>query len=385
MILSRKVKASQTSTRSNDQSNEDLDAEPELRTAQNSKEEKDALGVAAQAGLLGCYVLIWVTYTLLISSSRTEYGEYAYNPLSVILFSEIAKLIVSTIALALKHSSHQDSLSVEPSMLGTDLEKNDHGKVTEGVGAMFMQRVAVTCPGLVSVVESWEVGKYFAVPAMIYAVYNMLSYVNLKLFSPVEFKVLINIRILLTGVTLHWGFGRTLASRQWIALLFLMLGCTLTQLTPDFHWKFEPFHLATMLVQSFLSSLGGVYSEILLQKNISLSIHVKNSYLYIFSILFNLVWISIAEPEMLASWAALTRGFNAHIVLLVAVSTSAGLFTAVFLRYLGVIVKEYAHSLEIFSTAIFSWLVLGAPLSLQIVVSMVLVCVSVYIYNRQSK
>ena len=42
----------------------------------------------------------------------------------------------------------------------------------------------------------YRVSLYYGVPAIIYSVYNLLMYLNLSLFSPTNYRVLINIRVL---------------------------------------------------------------------------------------------------------------------------------------------------------------------------------------------
>lgn len=232
---------------------------------------------------------------------------------------------------------------------------------------------------------SWEDGKYFAAPAMIYAIYNSLSYTNLKLFNPVEFKVLINIRIPMTGLMLQCLFGQKLGMRKWIALFFLMIGCALNQLSlEDFQLTVtNPVHLLWLLLQAFLSTLGGIYSEFLIKKNIALSLNIKNIYLYLFSIVFNLTWISLVDPWTLSSFSSFTRGFDLFTITLIVVGALAGLSTALFLRFLDVIAKEYAHSAEIFLTAFVSWLFFDLQVSLRLFFSLIIVSISVFVYNTK--
>ena len=288
------------------------------------------------------YVLLWVSYTFLIRVSREDDGSYEFNPLVIILMTEFCKSAVSFSLLC-----YQSRLSEATKQL----------------------------------TSNWREGRHFAIPAFIYALYNSLSYVNLKLFTPIEFKVLLNIRILLTGLTIHFLFQRPLARRKWIALFFLFVGCVLNQMGDDFSLPAASLSLFLMLFQACLSSLGGIYNELLLKKNITISLHLKNLYLYVFSVCFNFLWIAVAEPSSISSLDLFFRGFNARCIALILVGTCCGLATSFFLRYLDVILKEYANSAEIFTIAILSWAYLGVQFQATMFLSLVLVIVSVFIYN----
>ncbi len=84
------------------------------------------------------------------------------------------------------------------------------------------------------------------VPALLYALYNNLTFNNLKTFDPNVFQVsvhdswpaqrphtptpcprqlLMNCRIALTGALSYLVLGRRLTARQCCALLLLLLGC----------------------------------------------------------------------------------------------------------------------------------------------------------------
>jgi drug/metabolite transporter (DMT)-like permease len=292
------------------------------------------------------YVALWVSYTMLIRHSADRFGEYPYNPLAIVLICEVLKAVISLVFIVCS------------------------GRSSRSLGGLATSMTA-----------SWRQGIYFTIPAILYAIYNFLSYTNLQFFNPIEFKVLINIRILLTGVCLHFVFGRPLSGRKWLALLFLFLGCVLNQTDAQFQLPSLNLPLASMVFQAFLSTLAGIYNEFLLKNNATISIHIKNLYLYTLSILFNLIWIGLVEHQMLLSSADFFRGFSPIVYAVIVVGSLAGLTTSVFLRYLDVILKEYAHSAEIFSTACISWIYFGVNLTPNLLLSLLIVTVSVYIYN----
>ena len=109
-------------------------------------------------------------------------------------------------------------------------------------------------------------GIYFAVPAFLYMIYNWLSFVNLNLFDPASFKVLINMRILFSAVLFQLFFSRSLGWTKWVALVLLMIGCAVNQIEGDLNLTASIYSIGFVALQAFTSSLAGVYSEVLLKK-----------------------------------------------------------------------------------------------------------------------
>jgi hypothetical protein len=44
---------------------------------------------------------------------------------------------------------------------------------------------------------------YYAIPAIIYLVYNMLQFVNFQFFDAATYRVLINMRVIITGLLMQ--------------------------------------------------------------------------------------------------------------------------------------------------------------------------------------
>ena len=70
-------------------------------------------------------------------------------------------------------------------------------------------------------------------------------------------------------------------------------------------------------------------------------------------------------------------------LVLVVLGAFCGFSTALFLRHLSVLLKEYAHSGEMFVTALLSSWLFDEPLHPRLIVSMLLVSASLALYNRR--
>eukprot|EP01103_Thecamoeba_quadrilineata_P011908 TRINITY_DN2955_c0_g1_i2.p1 TRINITY_DN2955_c0_g1~~TRINITY_DN2955_c0_g1_i2.p1 ORF type:complete len:149 (+),score=23.46 TRINITY_DN2955_c0_g1_i2:609-1055(+) len=130
-----------------------------------------------------------------------------------------------------------------------------------------------------------------------------------------------------------------------------------------------------------MSSLGGVYNEFLLKQNAEISLNVKNMYLYGFSILFYLIVMLAYNPDLFQI-NVLLENYTPLVYGLVLVGSFCGFSTALFLRHLNIILKEYAHSGEMLLTAFLSYYLFDTPISLSVLGSIVLVSISIYLYNH---
>ena len=70
---------------------------------------------------------------------------------------------------------------------------------------------------------------------------------------------------------------------------------------------------------------------------------------------------------------------------LVVVGAFCGFSTAVFLRYLNVLLKEFAHSAEMLLTAVLTAIFFGAPLTVNVLISIFLVAIAIYLYNQPTQ
>lgn len=68
------------------------------------------------------------------------------------------------------------------------------------------------------------------------------------------------------------------------------------------------FYLCTIASQALASSSAGAFNEWLLKKDITMGINQKNTYLYFFSLCFNLSLILLNRPAILSSSALFFAG-----------------------------------------------------------------------------
>ncbi|OQR74100.1 CMP-sialic acid transporter 1-like [Tropilaelaps mercedesae] len=334
------------------------------------------------------YIVFFIAQSILVKASQTNH-HYAYNVTCVVMLTELLKLLLST-ALYLK----------------------DHTiLVLAGEIAKF-RRV---------------LGLYF-VPALLYCFYNNLAFHNLQAFDPTTYNLLMQFRVVITGVVFQILFKRRLSGHQWFSLCLLTIGCIIKQCsiqTPEtttsssstaatssppvatrngdsdqslgmdgggggdgeggtlsmaFSWN-----LVLLLFQMLCSCLAGVYNEFLLKDTgADLHIMVHNVFMYVDSIVCNLVvLLCTGQADQLVNLAALRNIFGQPLVMAIIVNGSlCGIIVSVFLRNLNSILKTFAGALDLAFTAVLCWIIFSIPIDLPTIMAITVVSIATYLYSK---
>ena len=164
---------------------------------------------------VAAYVVVWAAYALMVKASK-ENGHYPYNLFSCTLVIECVKL-----GLAYAYYRH--------------LKQRNPGLCIALPRAIFLFLCALIilcvdhalfsskptrCNAPEAFTESlsskWAVAKFFAIPSAIYTLYNALAFVNLRLLEPATYRVLINVKIITSGLLFQYVFGKVLGVKQYV-------------------------------------------------------------------------------------------------------------------------------------------------------------------------
>lgn len=231
----------------------------------------------------------------------------------------------------------------------------------------------------------------YAVPAVVYAFVNVLAFLALKHIDPATYKVLINVRVLFTGLISRVLLSKKLTAVQWQALALLFFSCSLAAPADLNLSKFASSFVgvAVVLAQAALSATGGVVFQFLAQgrvasaSGLALDKIQSNAVLYGFGAAVQFVILSYvlaSEGESFGFASAFAFSKLQYFAILMFVV--AGLGTAVILTRLGAITKEFAHSIEMLVTPFAQWYVLHTPApSLRLLFAVVLVAAALFMYN----
>jgi len=249
----------------------------------------------------------------------------------------------------------------------------------------------------------WRSGLPYAIPSLLYAIYNNLTFYNLNLFDPGTYQLFMQTRILFTGVLFSIVLRHALSVRKWCALFVLTLGVACKYYSPS---TIElDGHVFVMLFQALLSSLAGVYNEYALKKEMHLSIHQQNFFMYLYAIGLNVLFGILTDPAAAVNFLSsvvLRRGsgnpgtdvagiattaappqqenFLLMITIIIFCGAATGLCAAFILKFINGIVKTFASAVEVLLTAVMASLLLGEKLTSGDVFAALIVMISVSIY-----
>ena len=243
------------------------------------------------------------------------------------------------------------------------------------VGAM-LYRTGKFLPVTVFREGTWRLGVYYAVPSLIYAVYNNFTFINLRLFDPSTYQVFMQTRVLFTGLLYSWVLQKHLSPRKWAALTVLTCGVAIKHLS--FPLKVDGYILF-LFFQASLSAFAGVYNEYLLKKDITMDVNEQNFFMYSFALVFNLGYGIMSNPTYYTSGQVLTP-LNGVLFFIVVNGAIIGIVTSLILKFINVIVKAFASACEVMMTAVAAWALLGTDLTLKDLVACTIVMYSIYMY-----
>lgn len=296
-----------------------------------------------------CYALLGILSQL----SKSPDGSYGYSLPSVVLLAEFTKLCISLCFLTAESGSLVQALK---DVLGTP-------------------------------VTTWLA---FAFPSALYSLNNNLDMLNNQHMDPATEQVLVQAKILTTGIVWWWVFGKTMGGRKWFALVLLFLGAV------SAGWPSDPtlgkrMHIDSVgvllvILYVWVSASAGVYNE-WLYKGIGKddNIHTCNIRIYVIGCSVNLAaHLLHVDLSSLSSLQTLTEGYNRYCWALVATYSLMGLLIAQVMKFFDSIVKLFISGSSMYVSAVLSWLIFGYTPTWNFLGGMALVTVAMALYNYDS-
>ncbi|KAH8271795.1 hypothetical protein KR044_005548, partial [Drosophila immigrans] len=323
------------------------------------------------------YMSLFIGQGIFVTASQETNNSYSYNTVTVVLLTEILKLIVSACLYCRENNLRS---------LVRDVHKDRQ------VLALYM------------------------VPAFLYCLYNNLAFVNLATFDPTTYYLLLQLRVVVTGVLFQIIFKKYLSRRQWISLLLLTLGCMLKQVDLNSFYSdanddseaaalqagaetvaataktlgknmtgFDfSFSAVFILAQTICSCLAGVYNEYLLKdKGADVNIFVQNVFMYLDSIVCNAV-ILLLRGELLDAFSAhnLSSIMRFSVLIIIVNNAAIGIVTSFFLKYMNSILKTFASALELLFTAVLCYFLFAIPIYMNTALAIAVVSYAIYLYTQ---
>lgn len=296
------------------------------------------------------YMALFINQGILVTATKDKDNKYPYNPTTLVLLSEVLKLCTAAVLYV----------------------KDD------GLTAMLSNSVKYA-----------KVLALYLVPAFLYCLYNNLAFVNLQSYDPTSYFLLLQFRVVVTGVVFQVIFKKQLSKTQWFSLILLTFGCIIKQLNTNktdatsFNFTIN-FNFMLILVQIFCSCFAGVYNEYLLKGNKD-EIHfmLQNVFMYLDSIICNVAVLGYTGKLAQAFTPdAVNTILQPKVCMIIINNGAIGIVTAMFLRSLNSILKTFASALELMFTAVLSWMLFGIPVTILTAVAIVIVSYATLLYAQ---
>ena len=262
----------------------------------------------------------------------------------------------------------------------------------------------------------WSMVCWYGIPAGLYALGDVLTYVNLRSFDPATLHLLGEMKLVVTAIVHQLFFHRRLNRCHWTALALITLGCIIKALDSmelssdsnstsndnggdnddenDAHKQQQQQQMPQPTALNFfliavniaLSTVAGVYNEKLLKDKLHLSINLQNMCLYLDGIIFLTLGMLFGLSEAgsivdALSPSSLKSLFSQPTVLSMAVIMSvAGIVTSRFLKVFDSIRKSVAVALVVVSLPFLSRICFGTPITVKMLVACALVIGGMYLY-----
>lgn len=309
------------------------------------------------AAIFVAYIGFFTNHGILVTATKNRNNKYDYNITTVVMLTECLKLVVSTLMYLKDHS------------FSTLIKE---------------------------VVKNRKVLLLYFVPALLYCFYNNLAFINLAAFDPTTYNLLLQFRVVITGLLFQVLFKKTLSRRQWLSLVLLTGGCLVKQLglpskgassglVSSLLDTLLSVHTVLLLAQVSCSCFAGVYNEFLLKDTgVDIHIMVHNVFMYLDSIVCNLGMLLFRGEAVAAlSAASVNTILRPKVVAIIVNGAICGIVTSVFLKSLNSILKTFASALDLSFTAVLCWLIFGIPIDAYTVAAIAVVSVATWFYSQQ--
>ncbi len=187
-----------------------------------------------------------------------------------------------------------------------------------------------------------------AVPAALYTLQNNLVYVALANLESTTFQVGYQSKVITTAVLSVLMLGRSLSSSKWSALVALMTGIILTQVSGSTEGNAGKENanfsigIASVVCSSFSSAFAGVYFEKILKGTAS-SLWMRNAQLAFFSVILGIFGMIMTDGLFIDFF----QGYDSLVVMIILTQAVGGLIVAVVIKYADNILKGFATALSI--------------------------------------
>ncbi|OWZ22624.1 Drug/Metabolite Transporter [Phytophthora megakarya] len=320
------------------------------------------LETKAQRGIFVTYMGLWVSYGLLNELAKRQ--SVRFNSACAVVVQSMLKLLLASYMYVTSDTQATEPLVARLRFMWTQAQ------------------------------EHRSLLLLYFIPSGLYVVYDVLSYVNLRAFDAATYFLLLQFRLVVTGVLHQMMFSKRLNRNQWVSLGVTTVGCAIKTLgSQDPNAAKSGGHgngptlmaYGMLMVQMLSSTFAGVYNEVLLKKQASIPVNLQNVFMYIDSIVCTLAMLALGLTGQTAQEALTTANFSVllspYVLPMVLIMSVIGVVTSLFLKQLDSIRKAIASALELVFLPLLSAVLFGQPITLYTMAAVCFVGFGVYIYS----
>lgn len=244
-------------------------------------------------------------------------------------------------------------------------------------------------PQSAAVTTEWSSILLYPIPSIIYLVHNNVLFLTLTYVDTSTHQIMGNLKIVTTGILFRTFLKRKLSKLQWMAIMLLTIGTTVSQVKGCGETNCGSLLAAPIqgyllgILSACLSALAGVYTEYLMKKNQD-SLYWQNMQLYAFGVLFNIARLTVEDVRAGFSngcwWNRLFNGYDFVTWLVVLNLSCTGLLVSWVMKYADTIVKVYATSMAMLLTMVVSIQLFNLKPTLQLFLGILVCCMSLQLY-----
>eukprot|EP00121_Abeoforma_whisleri_P006286 Awhi_evm1s5714 len=267
--------------------------------------------------------MVFFNVSLIITMKHTKNDTIPYNSKTVVLFSELLKMVASFFFLYYEHDHFSDFQKVVREVV--------FGKPREILK--------------------------MAVPSTLYTIQSNLLFYGISQLDVATYQTLLQSKIFTTSFFSVTILKRSLSTNQHVALFLLFIGISFVQVSQMGRTQKTGddgnlmFGSAAILLASVSSGFAGIFFEKVL-KGHATSIWVRNIHLGFFGTLSSVVSL-LSDFESIQS-EGLIHGYTNYVVLAIALYAINGLLVALVVKYADNILKCFASAIAVVLSVICS-------------------------------
>ncbi|CAH8867195.1 unnamed protein product [Trichobilharzia szidati] len=360
-------------------------------------------------------VFLCSSYTIIVHLCEKD-GRLPFSSAAVILMIELIKLLLSAIMFAYKtYQSNSNNGWLKCIQLKQVLYKEfcPTTQLQEDQSAQSLPSPSTTSSTHIGFKHFVFIILPYTIPALLYAFNNNLALLIQLEMDPATYQILSNFKILSTAILFRLIIKQRITLIQWFSLLLLLtagivhsygnfdaqkafmkssslppstcqsISCVLHPISSS------TIHITThgiIMISAYctVSGLSGVYTEHVMKKHSYMSIHLQNFLLYTFGVIVNGIALifEVHRKGISDEDFQFFRGFTYLTWILILTQSIFGMLIGFVLKYASNIYRLFIISSAMICTTLLAMILFNLHLNSIILMSIILVCTSLYLYYR---